>query len=167
VRVAGRAIRLPGSLADAVARCEKLRDMSPEAVASIVVLGVVFGVFPAPFCPTLFCALAALVLRLNSPAIQVVNYLVYPLQIALAAPFASLGGRLFPTAASSIGAHNAVWQAASCVYTAGEHAAAAWFCVCAPLGAALYIVLASVLRRRAGLAGAAQTFPPPAASQIA
>jgi hypothetical protein len=141
--------------------------MSPEAVASIVVLGVAFGVFPAPVCPTLLCALAALVLRLNPPAIQLVNYLVYPLQIALAAPFVSLGGRLFPTAASPIGAHNAVWQAAFFVGTAGAHAAAAWFCVCAPLGTLVYIVLASVLRRHAGLAGADQTFSPPAASQAA
>jgi hypothetical protein len=39
----------------------------------------VLGVFPAPGCPTLLCALAALVLRLNPPAIQLVNYFVYPL----------------------------------------------------------------------------------------
>ena len=82
-----------------------LRNMSPEAVASVVVLGVVFGVFPAPLCPTLFCALAALVLRLNPAAIQLVNYLVYPLQIALAAPLVGLGSWLFrtPSRASPLG----------------------------------------------------------------
>jgi hypothetical protein len=74
--------------------------MSPEAVACVVVLGVVFGVFPAPFCPTLFCALAALVLRLNPAAIQLVNYLVCPLQIGLAAPFVCLGSWLLRTPAA-------------------------------------------------------------------
>jgi uncharacterized protein (DUF2062 family) len=132
--------------------------MSPEAIASIVALGVVLGVFPAPVCPTLLCALAALVLRLNPPAIQLVNYLVYPLQIALAAPFFSLGGWLFRTAPGRMTAHSAVWRAASTIWTAGAHAVAAWFCVCAPLGVALYLVLASVLRR------GGKTFSSPAAS---
>jgi len=143
--------------------------MSPEAVASIVALGVVLGVFPAPLCPTLLCALAALVLRLNPPAIQVVNYLVYPLQIALAPPFVCLGGRLFHTAPGPAIAHNAVWRTASTIWIAGAHAAAAWFCVCAPLGALLYIVLAWVLRRRRGIfpGKAKQTFSPSAASQTA
>jgi uncharacterized protein (DUF2062 family) len=141
-----------------------LLGMSPEAVASIVTLGVVLGVFPAPVCPTLLCALAALVLRLNPPAIQLVNYLVYPLQIALVAPFVSLGGRLFRTAPGPMTAHHAVWRTASAIWTAGAHAAAAWFCVSAPLGAVLYMVLAWVLRRR-NLERADRTFSPPAASQ--
>lgn len=144
-----------------------LRNMSPEAVACVVALGVVFGVFPAPLCPTLLCALAALVLRLNPAAIQLVNYLVYPLQIALAAPFVSLGSRLFRTPAATPAAHPALWRTASVVWTAGAHAAAAWFCVCAPLGACLYLGLFWALRRRAGLAAARQTFSPVPASQIA
>lgn len=148
-------------------RREALRNMSPEAVASVVALGVVFGVFPAPLCPTLLCALAALVLRLNPPAIQLVNYLVYPLQIALAAPFITLGSWLFRTAPGPATAHAAVWRTASAVWTAGAHAAAAWFCVCAPLGACLYLALAWGLRRRAGLAAANQTLSPVPASQIA
>jgi uncharacterized protein (DUF2062 family) len=141
-------------------RFANLRSMSPEAVAAIVALGVVLGVFPAPVFPTLLCALAALVLRLNPPAIQLVNYLVYPLQMALLAPFVSLGGRLFPAAAGRLTAHPAIWRAASTVWTAAAHAAAAWFCVCLPLGVLLYVVLASVLRRRgnASFQAANQTF---------
>jgi hypothetical protein len=127
----------------------------------------VFGVFPAPLCPTLFCALAALVLRLNPAAIQLVNYLVYPLQIALAAPLVSLGSWLFRTPAVPAVARPAVWRAASAVGAAGAHAAAGWLCVCAPLGACLYLGLFWALRRRAGLAAARQTFSPVPASQIA
>jgi hypothetical protein len=41
---------------------------------------------------------AAVVLRLNFPALQLVNYLVYPLQILLLWPFARLGKWLFGTA---------------------------------------------------------------------
>ena len=77
-----------------------LRGMSPEAMALSIALGFVLGVFPVPGCPTLLCALAALILRLNGPAVQAVNYLVYPLQLALFAPFMRLGGRLFPAPAA-------------------------------------------------------------------
>lgn len=146
---------------------QALSNMSPDAVASVIVLGVAFGIFPAPLCPTLFCALAALALRLNSPALQLVNYLVYPLQIALAAPFVSLGKLLFGAAPVPVTPHAAAWRTASAVWTAGAHAAAAWFCVCAPLGACLYFGLAWALRRRAGLAASRQTFSPVPASLIA
>jgi uncharacterized protein (DUF2062 family) len=130
------------------ARCLAFGSMSPEAMASIVALGVVLGLFPAPVCPTLLCALAALVLRLNPPAIQLVNYLVYPLQIALLAPFIRLGDRLFRAAPAAAPVRPAVWHAALCVWTSAAHAIAAWFCVSAPLGLLLYVLLTFVLRRR-------------------
>jgi len=123
--------------------------MSPEAAALVVALGLALGVFPAPVCPTLFCAVAAAVLRLNAPAIQLVNYLAYPLQIALAAPFASLGGRLFGKAEWAPAAKATVWQGAAGLWMAGAHTAAAWFCVCAPLGLLVYAALATALRRQA------------------
>src|SRR3989442_1343732 len=63
------------------------QGVTPEAMALSIALGFALGVVPAPGCATLFCSLAALALRLNLPAIQCVNYLVYPLQITLLAPF--------------------------------------------------------------------------------
>jgi uncharacterized protein (DUF2062 family) len=123
--------------------------MTPEAAATVVALGLVLGVFPAPLLPTLLCAAAAAALRLNAPALQLVNCLAYPLQIALAAPFASLGGRLFGKASIAVATDGAVWRMASGLWMAGTHAAAAWLCVCAPLGALLYVLLALALRRRA------------------
>jgi uncharacterized protein (DUF2062 family) len=44
---------------------------------------------------TLLCTVAALALRLNLPAIQIVNYMVYPLQLVLLAPFYGTGSWLF------------------------------------------------------------------------
>ena len=48
--------------------------MSPEQWALCLAVGIVLGIFPAPACPTVLCAAAALALRLNSPAMQAVNY---------------------------------------------------------------------------------------------
>src|SRR6202451_1966790 len=71
------------------------QGVTPEKIALSLALGVALGVFPVLGSTTALCALAALVLRLNLPAIQIVNYFVYPLQIGLLIPFFRLGERLF------------------------------------------------------------------------
>src|SRR5262249_31861133 len=71
---------------------ELLRQgVTPEKMALSLALGVALGVFPALGWTTTLCAIAALVLRLNLPAIQIVNYFMYPAQIALLIPFFRLG----------------------------------------------------------------------------
>lgn len=45
--------------------------------------GVTLGVLPLPLGTSLLCGLIAWRLRLNQPLVQLVNYLCYPLQIAL------------------------------------------------------------------------------------
>lgn len=113
------------------------QGMSDETIALSIALGVVLGVFPVFGCPTIFCALAALALGLNLPAIQAVNYLAYPLQIILLAPFICLGRWMFRFTPGS-----------TSLLTAGLHAIVAWFCVCVPAGLLLYMLTCAVLRRR-------------------
>ena len=57
--------------------------------------GIVLGVFPVLGSTTILCGLAAIIFRLNLPAIQLVNYMVYPLQLLLLIPFFHLGDLLF------------------------------------------------------------------------
>lgn len=49
------------------------QGVTPEKIALSLALGVALGVFPVLGSTTALCALAALVLRLNLPAIQIVN----------------------------------------------------------------------------------------------
>jgi uncharacterized protein (DUF2062 family) len=69
--------------------------MSVKKIALSIALGVALGIFPVLGSTTILCAIAAFVFRLNLPAIQVVNYLVYPLQLILLAPFYGAGNWLF------------------------------------------------------------------------
>jgi uncharacterized protein (DUF2062 family) len=69
--------------------------MSLRRISLCIALGVALGIFPVLGATTLLCTLAAFVFRLNFPAIQVVNYLVYPLQLILLAPFYGVGSWLF------------------------------------------------------------------------
>ena len=131
-----------------------LDGVAAETIALIVALGLVFGTFPMYGGATLLCAAAAIVLRLNWPALQLVNYLISPLQLALLVPFNRVGARLLParTAGPAPGLpgifHSDLWRLASNVWTAAMHAIVGWFCICAPLGILLYLTLHCIIRRR-------------------
>jgi uncharacterized protein (DUF2062 family) len=119
-----------------------LDGLSPETVALILAVGLVLGTFPVCGCPTLFCILAAVALRLNLPALQLVNHLTSPLQLALLVPFARLGARIVPSPPAA----PAVWK----LGTAALQAITGWFVLCLPLGILLYALLACLLRLRPG-----------------
>lgn len=71
------------------------QGITPEKIALTIALGVVFSIFPILGATTLLCGLAALVLRLNQPIIQLINYLAYPLQLLTLIPFYRAGESLF------------------------------------------------------------------------
>jgi uncharacterized protein (DUF2062 family) len=129
-----------------------------ETLALSVGLALVLGVFPVYGCPTLLCAAAAIVLRLNLPAMQLVNALATPLQLALLIPFHRLGDWLLPGVGAAdprvpAGVHAEAWRFLDGIWTLALHAVAGWFCVCAPLGILLYLILryAGRLRQRGAL----------------
>jgi len=69
--------------------------LSPEKLAQSVAYGLVIAVFPVLGLTTLMAAVAALTLKLNMHAIQIINYLAYPLQFLLLIPFYRAGESLF------------------------------------------------------------------------
>lgn len=72
-----------------------LQGVTPEDLAWSLTAGVVLGIFPALGTTTLLCGLFSWQFRLNPVAIQLVNWLVYPLQLLLLIPFWQWGDRLF------------------------------------------------------------------------
>lgn len=71
------------------------KGLSPEGLAWSLAVGLALGVIPLFGTSTALCVGAALAFRLNQPAMQLANYLAYPLQIILLIPFIRLGERLF------------------------------------------------------------------------
>jgi uncharacterized protein (DUF2062 family) len=130
------------------------QGVTPEKLALSLALGIAIGVFPVLGTTTALCALVALILRLNLPAIQIVNYFAYPAQIALLIPFFRAGEKLFgaphlPLSVPQIVAavHVSIWGATRFLWTTIWHAAVAW-CLVAPFLAGLaYLALLPVLRR--------------------
>jgi uncharacterized protein (DUF2062 family) len=78
-----------------IVRSMPQEGMSIHKIALCIAMGMTLGILPVLGITTLLCTLAAFAFRLNLPAIQMVNYLVYPVQLALLAPFYSIGSWLF------------------------------------------------------------------------
>jgi uncharacterized protein (DUF2062 family) len=70
--------------------------LTPQKLALTLCIGSALGIMPLLWGTSLFCILLAHFFRLNHVALQSVNYLLYPLQLALLLPFLKLGTWLFP-----------------------------------------------------------------------
>jgi uncharacterized protein (DUF2062 family) len=68
-----------------------IQGVTPQKMALTIALGFSFGVIPILGVTTALCAIVAVRLRLNQPVIQLVNWLVYPLQLAWILIFVRLG----------------------------------------------------------------------------
>src|SRR5580698_10967930 len=69
--------------------------LQPRQLAFTLALGFAIGCIPLLGVTTAICALLALVLKLNMPAIQAANWVAMPLQLVLLIPFLRLGQWLF------------------------------------------------------------------------
>jgi len=130
------------------------QGVTPEKMALSLALGAAFGVFPALGWTTSLCAIVALAFRLNLPAIQIVNYFMYPVQIALLLPFFRLGEKLFraphlPISVSQIYGmiHASVWGAIKLLWTTTWHAIVVWLLLAPLFVAGVYVILVPLLRR--------------------
>src|SRR5579863_2469488 len=71
------------------------QGITPEKIALSLAFGIGLGIFPVLGSTTFLCAGAALIFGLNLPAIQLVNWLIYPVQLLLLVPFIRTGEKLF------------------------------------------------------------------------
>ncbi len=132
------------------------QGVAPGKIAISISLGLALGVFPVVGTTTLLCTLAAVTLGLNLPAIQLVNFLASPLQLALLIPFMQIGARLFgsdPLALSlpqvMLLVRSDLRLAVVTLWSTTIHGIGAWLCIAGPLVAGLYLILARLLRNLA------------------
>lgn len=130
------------------------QGVTPEKLALSVALGAALGIFPVMGTTTALCAIAALVLRLNLPAIQIANYAMYPLQLLLILPFCRFGETLFRadhqplSKAQLVSAfHAGVLHAIETLWRVIFRAAVAWLLVAPVVACTAYVVLLPLFRR--------------------
>jgi hypothetical protein len=145
--------------------------LTPQKLSLTLCLGCATGVMPLLWGTTVLCATLAALLKLNQAAMQAVNYLCYPLQLALFLPFCRLGEFLFPWGPRVNGEvlrgalHGHFGASVSLVGWAIIRALGAWLITIAPLAVLVQPVLKGVLRRREeASANAAEPAGPPRGS---
>lgn len=143
------------------------QGLSPEAVALTFAVGLAIAVIPVVGTTTILCTTAAIVLRLNQPLIQAINYLSFPLQLAFIVPYLRLGRLLFGGPAVKMSAEELAAfvtsrpaEAAEALWRVTLQALGAWMLTAPLIAAAVYFSLRPVLRaaarrlRPGGAAGA-------------
>jgi uncharacterized protein (DUF2062 family) len=121
---------------------------SIHKIALCLAMGATLGVFPVLGITTLLCTVAAFVFRLNLPAIQIVNYLVYPVQLALLTPFYSIGSWLFKQESWLTPGENLItlikndfWGSLASLWNLTLYAIITWMVICPILVLVLYMIL--------------------------
>jgi uncharacterized protein (DUF2062 family) len=137
------------------------QGISPRRLALTLAIGFAVGCIPVIGVPTFLCALLAVALRLNLPAIQVANYAAMPFQLALIVPFVRLGGRLVSSGPRPAFGPVALMRLSPEVIMsqmtgmAGQ-ALLAWLLLAIPTVALITLTLTPFLRRIPALAGSSE-----------
>jgi len=135
------------------------QGISPRRLALTLALGFAIGCIPVVGIPTLLCAVLALALKLNLPAIEAANYLVMPLQLVLIVPFVRLGSWLFTSGSNQVPKPSALLHGSPLNLLAQlggltGNAMMAWLVVAVPAVALMTATLTVLLRRVPALTAA-------------
>ncbi len=130
------------------------QGITPEKIALCIALGVMLGVFPVIGSTMILCTIASLSLKLNLPLIQIISYLVYPLQFLLLIPFVRFGEWVLgvPEFPISIEAlvdmiKTDIIQTIITFWDATMHAIFAWLVIAFILIPLIYFLCLPILRR--------------------
>jgi uncharacterized protein (DUF2062 family) len=130
------------------------QGITPHKIALATALGALLGIAPILGTTIVSCTVAALALRLNLVLIQIVNNLVYPLQLLLLIPFVQAGQWLFrqpplPLSVSQIVAmvKQDFWGSIVALWSYTWHGAVAWLLFSAIAGPIIYALVFFPTRR--------------------
>ncbi len=129
------------------------QGISPEKISLGMACGIILGVFPVLGATTILCGMVAIIFRLNLPAIQLVNYMVYPLQLALLIPFFHLGDLLFQVEPLPLSAQELIallrsdlWGTIRAFWGTTLHAIVAWLLVSLPTFFILHFIFVRFIK---------------------
>jgi uncharacterized protein (DUF2062 family) len=130
---------------------------TPQKISLTIALGVTLGIFPILGTTTLLCLLVGLWLKLNQPIIQMVNYLVYALQLGLILVFVRVGEFVahaapvnfsFPVMVRKF--HESPREFFREFGMTGVHGIVGWLLVAPFVAVLLYFILLPLLKKLAG-----------------
>ena len=137
------------------------QGVTPQKIALSIALGLSLGIIPILGITTMLCAVAGIRLKLNQPVIQLVNWLVYPLQLAFLLVFVRIGEWMThaPHVSFSISDlvqrfHESPGKFFQEFSMTGLHGLVAWLFIAPILTAITYSVLIHPLKKLAAISAA-------------
>lgn len=128
--------------------------ISPRQLAFTLALGFALGCLPMLGVSTAICAVLAIALRLNMPAIQAANWVAMPFQMLLIVPFLRLGQWIVPGERGAVTPdrmlaqmQSSPWHAVVQMSGAISHALLAWGLAAGPALLLLTLLLTPVMHR--------------------
>lgn len=120
--------------------------LTPFQLALTISFGVTLGLFPFIGLTSVLCFIFAFIFRLNIIVIQLINWLVAPLQLIMLVPFYQLGNyfsiHLFKTEVIKIEifTQNAFLQKLLTLINSQISAILGWVVICFPIGLVVYVL---------------------------
>ncbi|EMO75969.1 PF09835 family protein [Leptospira kirschneri str. 200801925] len=138
-----------------VLKKELKSGITPEKISLSIVVGAGMGVFPLIGTTMALCGILGVLFRLNPVAIQLANYLVYPLQIILIFPFLKTGSIVTSTPldlswAERISSDN-VFVVAKGIFDVAAFAVLGWLIWVPIISIVFYFLLLPFLKRMSKL----------------
>lgn len=127
--------------------------LSPRSMVLTVCIGGAMGLLPLIWGTSLLCLWLGQRFRLNHLVLQSINYLLYPVQLALLVPFCKLGTLLIlwgPSIAPDqlLTVHHAgVFSALSLLLWLSFKALLAWLITVPPVALLVYLLLTRMVKR--------------------
>lgn len=130
------------------------QGITPEKIALSIAWGVALGSVPVLGTGTITCTIAALAFGLNLPAIQLANWLAYPIQLVMLLPFYRMGEILFraehvpltPTQLVTM-FKNDFWGSINALWDTTWHGVVVWAIAAALFIPLCYFILTPALRK--------------------
>jgi uncharacterized protein (DUF2062 family) len=128
--------------------------MTPERLALSIAVGIALGLVPALGTTTMLCTLTAFLFGLNLPAILLVNFFVYPFQLALLLPFIRAGEWMFDAEPLNLSLElvrrmmkDNLWDTVVSLSATTMHAVIVWLIIAPVLVALIYVIMTPLLRK--------------------
>jgi uncharacterized protein (DUF2062 family) len=132
------------------------QGITPQKISLTLALGVTLGIFPILGATTLLCFVVGLCLKLNQPIIQMVNYLMYALQLVLILFFVRIGEFLMHATPVSFSIpelfrkfHESPREFFREFGMTGVHGIVGWLIIAPFVAALLYFILLPLMKKLA------------------
>ena len=128
--------------------------LSPVKLSIAISVGATLGLCPLFGTTTILCGLLAIIFRLNMAVLQLVNYLMLPLQLIILIPLIKAGEYIFSSGSSRISAESIIHAFKDSWFVGMKEmghilimGTAAWAIIIIPLGLIFYFILLPAIKK--------------------